>query len=99
MRSHLDSHLLPGLQKGCGTVDLDCLVRDGEGDGAALSAFVGAVDGEPLDVQMLTPTGVVPDCLDVVQHRRGPAGPGRPLFPVRDHVAQILEGEVAFGFG
>ena len=66
------------------------LVRDGEGDGAALAALVGAGDDEALHVQVvLGHARVGPDLLDRVEHRGRPARPGRSLLPVRDDAVEF----------
>src|SRR5690349_7371183 len=48
---HLDPDLLAALEDRGGAVEFDALVRDREVNGAALAAFVGAIDGESLDAQ------------------------------------------------
>jgi hypothetical protein len=92
---HLDAELLAALHQRRRAVEFDALVRDLEGDRAALAPFVSARDGEPFRVQLVPHTRCRPSVFDRVEHGGRTARPRGAVFPVRDEDVERAEVDLA----
>ena len=75
------------------------LIGDREGDRAALAAFVGSRDNEPLHVQGIPQTRFAPYLLDCVEHGGRTARPCGPVLEIRNQSVESIEIEMAVCFG